>query len=204
MATDFEADIQGKAPPMTPGRAALIGLMDRYLAAFLDPFITLLELHKLMYFLCEAGEESVSKLHFQKGPYGPYARNLRHVLNEMEGHYISGYGDGGDTPDKTLRLVPGAREEAEAILKAHQHTQRHFEQVIDLIEGFETSFGLELLGTVHWVATRNGATTFDEVMRETYAWNRRKFQFTKHHLGVAWDVLHEKNWLSDDRQRQYA
>ena len=42
-------------PKMTPGRAALVGLMDRYLDALLDPFVTLLEVHKLMYFLQVAG-----------------------------------------------------------------------------------------------------------------------------------------------------
>lgn len=44
--------------------------------------------------------------------YGPYAENLRHVLNEIEGHYISGYADGEDKPDKILQLVPGATEES--------------------------------------------------------------------------------------------
>jgi len=41
---------------MTAGRAALVELMHRYLAGLLDPFVTLLEVHKLMYFLQEAGE----------------------------------------------------------------------------------------------------------------------------------------------------
>lgn len=47
---------QGTAPKMTLGRAALLGLMRRYLSAVMDPAITLLELHKLMYFMQEAGE----------------------------------------------------------------------------------------------------------------------------------------------------
>ena len=38
-------------PAMTPGRAALVGLVDRYLRVGLDPIVTLLEIHKLMYFL---------------------------------------------------------------------------------------------------------------------------------------------------------
>jgi O-acetyl-ADP-ribose deacetylase (regulator of RNase III) len=45
-----------KVPEMTPGRAALVGLMDRYLAGLLDPFVSLLEVHKRMYFMQEAGE----------------------------------------------------------------------------------------------------------------------------------------------------
>ena len=42
-------------PEMTDGRAALIGLMHRYLGGLLDPFVSLLEVHKLMYFLQVAG-----------------------------------------------------------------------------------------------------------------------------------------------------
>ena len=49
-------------PEMTPGRAALIGLMHQYLGGLLDPFVTLLEVHKLMYFLQEAGEPLNLKL----------------------------------------------------------------------------------------------------------------------------------------------
>ena len=36
---------------MTGGKAALILLMDRYLRGLLDPFVTLLEVHKLLYFM---------------------------------------------------------------------------------------------------------------------------------------------------------
>ena len=38
-----------KVPTMTPGRAALVSLIQRYLSGLLDPFVTLLEIHKLMY-----------------------------------------------------------------------------------------------------------------------------------------------------------
>ena len=43
------------APKMTAGRAVLVGLMDRYLLGLLDPFVTLLEVHKLMYFHAGCG-----------------------------------------------------------------------------------------------------------------------------------------------------
>ena len=43
-------------PKMTRGRAALVGLMHRYLGGLLDPSVTLLEVHKLMYFMQMSGE----------------------------------------------------------------------------------------------------------------------------------------------------
>jgi O-acetyl-ADP-ribose deacetylase (regulator of RNase III) len=45
-----------EVPTMTPGRAALVGLVHRYLGGLLDPFAILLEVHKLMYFMQAAGE----------------------------------------------------------------------------------------------------------------------------------------------------
>ena len=44
-----------KAAKMTQGRAALICLMDLYVRGLLDPFVTLLEVHKLMYFHAGGG-----------------------------------------------------------------------------------------------------------------------------------------------------
>ena len=41
---------------MTAGRAALVGLLDRYLPGLPDSFVTLLEAHNLMYFMQAAGE----------------------------------------------------------------------------------------------------------------------------------------------------
>ena len=77
---------------MTPGRAALLGLMRRYLGGLMDTSVSLLEVHKLMYFLQETGEPL--GLDYAKAPYGPYAKNLRHVLSRIEGHFVTGALDG--------------------------------------------------------------------------------------------------------------
>src|SRR6266446_1192462 len=158
---------RGKPPRMTAGRAALIGLVRRYLAGLMDPSVTLLEVHKLMYFMQEAGEPL--RLRYVPAVYGPYAENLRHVLREIEGHFISGFANGGEAPDRELALVPGATEDAEAFLANHGPTKARFERVAELVQGFETPFGLELLSTVHWVATRGGARSESEVVAATYA-----------------------------------
>lgn len=183
----------GPAPEMTPGRAALVGLIDRYLAGLLDPFVTLLEVHKLMYFMQEAGEPL--RLRLAKGPYGPYAENLRHVLNAVEGHYVTGYGSGGDAPEKPLELLPGAIEAARATLAERAETQKRFERVVELVEGFESPFGLELLATVHWVMARDGASSEDDVVAATYAWGDRKRQFTPRQIQLGRQVLIDQGWL---------
>ena len=182
-----------EVPKMTPGRAALVALIHRYLNGLMDPFVTLLEVHKLMYFMQEAGEPL--RLQFAKAPYGPYAENLRHVLNAVEGHLISGYANGGDKPDKQLELVPGAFRDAEAFLSDQRETINRFDRVGSLVEGFETPFGLELLATVHWVSTREHAIGAEDAAAKVYAWSERKNRFSPDQIQIAYDTLHANGWL---------
>lgn len=182
-------------PKMTAGRAALVSLLDRYLFGLLDPFVTSLEAHKLMYFLQAAGEPL--KLRFQKGTDGPSAENLRHVLNAIEGRFVSGYSDGDDATGKQLQLKPGALEEARAFLADNADTQARVARVSDLADGFESAFGLELLSTVHWVAANDAQTAdLDEIVRRTYGWNERKKQFSRRQIEIAVRVLSKKGWMS--------
>ena len=185
---------QKETPKMTAGRAVLIELIQRYLKGLLDPSISLLEVHKLLYFMQEAGEPL--RLKYQKAHYGPYAQNLRHVLNALEGHFISGYADGGDFPEKELQLVPGAIEEARDFLEKHPSTRQRFERVSRLVEGFESPQGLELLSTVHWVNRHEQVKNSKDVIEAIYSWNDRKRQLTARQISIAEKVLDRQNWLT--------
>ena len=193
---DGRANRSSNVPSMTPGRAVLVRLMHRYLGGLLDPFVTLLEVHKLMYFMQEAGEQL--RLNYRKAQYGPYAPNMGHVLKAIEGHLISGYADGGDAPGKQLELVPGAVADANTFLELHPATRSHFDRVSELVEGFESPFGLELLSTVHWVASMRPSATEEEVIAQAYAWGDQKRQFTERQIRLALQRLKEKGWLEAD------
>lgn len=188
-------------PAMTPGRAVVVSLMERYLRGLLDPFVTLLEVHKLLYFM-QVAEESL-RLRFTAAPHGPYAENLRHLLLSMEGYMISGYGDGGDFPQKQLELVPGAVNEAQHFLEYQKDTRKRFDRVAELVAGFESPFGLELLSTVHWVCTRGARRekiipkNMDELVQYIYRWSPCKRQFSPRQIALAYEVLIQKNWLPD-------
>ena len=182
-----------KVPNMTPGRAVLIELMSRYLAAVMDPFVSLLEIHKLMYFMQEAGENL--RLKYEKAPYGPYAKNLRPVLNIIEGHFISGYGDAEDDPGRPIELLPGVTGAAAEFIGSLPETQARFDRVAQLIHGFETPFGMELLATVHWVCIREDAKTGEEAVARTHAWNDRKKAFDPKQIHLAREVLASRGWL---------
>lgn len=184
-----------EVPTMTPGRAALVGLIQQYLEGLMDPFITLIEVHKLMYFMQEAGEPL--RLKYAKALYGPYAENLRHVLRDIEGHLISGYADGGDAPDKILELVPGAVSDAQEFLSRSEHTKENFERVQKLVRGFESPFGLELLATVHWVATKQHANDLRSVEDAVYEWGPRKRIFSKRQIAIAYEALTANHWMGE-------
>lgn len=183
-----------KVPAMTPGRAVLVELMSRYLTAVMDPFITLLEIHKLLYFMQEAGEGL--RLQYEKAPYGPYSKNLRHLLSLVEGHFISGYGDAEDDPNKPIALLPGIADLAKRFIEAHPESRSRFEQVAKLIHGFETPFGMELLATVHWVCAKEGAATAGEAIERTYAWSERKKSFDPKQIRLAHQILVSQNWIA--------
>lgn len=181
-----------KVPNMTAGRAALVSLTQRYLSGMLDPIVTLLEIHKLMYFLQESGEPL--RLKYVKDHFGPFARNLSHVFNAVEGHLLSGYADGGDKPDKQIRIVPGAETEAGVFLEQRPETIQRISRVAELIDGFETPFGMELLSTVHWLA-KNEADTLRDVVDRTYAWSSHKRKFSQRQIEMAFERLINKCWL---------
>ena len=117
------------------------------------------------------------------------------MLNAIEGHLVSGYADGGDAPSKQLELVPGAVEDARAFLANRIESRTRFERVSDLVEGFESSFGMELLSTVHWVVHEEGARTLEDVEQLSYGWNARKRRFSRRQLKIAVEVLSRKGWI---------
>ena len=186
-------EVKTKRPRMTAGRAAILKVLDTYRA--LEYGLSRIEVQKLAYFLQEAGEELT--LSFVKHRYGPYSEELRHALNSMEGHFIRGLGDG--VVEAEIEPVEDALAEAEEFVKANGHAalEKHVERVAQLIEGFQSPYGMELLATVHWVATREaGVHTFDQVLGAVKSWNERKASIMQDaHLRAAWDRLSEQRWL---------
>ncbi len=98
-------------------------------------------------------------------------------------------------PNTELRLVPGAVSDALDSLRDDGETKARVDRVANLVEGFETPFGLELLATVHWVATRDSLNDLDAVVSKTYAWGDRKRKFSESQIELAFKVLANKGWL---------
>ena len=180
-------------PKMTLSRALYIRLMQQY--ADMAYRLTLLEIQKLAYFLQESGEPL--RLNYVAHVYGPYAHNLNKVMEMFEGHFTRGYGD-SQKPDVEIELLSGAAEESERFLAGSQNSVSRLKRVADVIEGFETPYGMELLASVHWIAVhqRPEATNADEAVKSVQEWNDRKRRmFKPDHIRIAWARLEEQGWL---------
>jgi O-acetyl-ADP-ribose deacetylase (regulator of RNase III) len=179
-------------PKMTVARALFVKLVQQYTRFAYR--LTLLEIQKLAYFLQESGLDL--KLRYVKHLYGPYAHNLNKVLEILEGHYIRGYGD-TQKPDVEITLLPDADKEADRFLQLHPNAMPNLERVADLVDGFETPYGMELLSSVHWIAVHDREASDAEGAIVAMAnWNERKQRlFKADHIHLAWERLQAEDWL---------
>jgi O-acetyl-ADP-ribose deacetylase (regulator of RNase III) len=184
-----------ECPQMNPLRANVIRVLGEY--CVLGYELTLLEIHKLLYFMQFGGEPL--RLRFSKDRYGPYADNLRHVMNLFEGHFVQGYGEGRNRPTTPIKLLPQAVEQANEVSRRNPDSGREerLQRVFRLIEGFESPYGMELLASVHWVAREIGQLDdSDALVAAIHGWNDRKRKIMKReHIEVAWQRLKTEGWL---------
>jgi len=195
------AEIAAPAQParLTRGRALLIKLVQAY--GVPGYRLGKVEIQKLCYFLQIAGEPL--QLPYSKGKYGPYARNLDHVLVDMEGTFIRGVGD--LTGQAAIELCAGAADKADALLDSDDEALRRLARVRRLIRGFESPYGLELLATVHWVVVREGARTLDAATQSVQSWSaRKKARYQPEHIAKVWRRLEAEGWLHEDPSRAAA
>jgi O-acetyl-ADP-ribose deacetylase (regulator of RNase III) len=181
-------------PNMTLARALFIQLLEIY--EIPGYRLTKIEIQKLAYFLQEAGESL--KLNYVKHQFGPYADNLNHVLQRLDGHFIRGYGD--RSQQSQMYVLPEGKKAAHNYLKQHPEANERLEKVSNLITGFETPYGMEMLATIHWVVTKEepqAAEDCEKVIALVQQWNDRKRKlFKPSHLQKAWERLKQQNWFS--------
>jgi O-acetyl-ADP-ribose deacetylase (regulator of RNase III) len=192
--TADQVQVNTSKPAMTRARALVISVFDRY--GIPGYRLGRLEAQKLAYLLQEAGETGL-KLEFKAHHYGPYADKLNHALQRIDGHYIKGYGDRAQ--QSQIYVLPQGREAAAAFLAEHGDANQRLEQVSQLIEGFETPYGMEMLATLHWVAKQNpqAAVDAEAAIAEVQVWSDRKRNlFKPSHLQKAWQRLKDQGWLS--------
>jgi O-acetyl-ADP-ribose deacetylase (regulator of RNase III) len=178
---------------LTPARALIAELVRRYWVLGME--CSLLEIQKLAWFLERAIEryspgDNPLNLQFVAHKYGPYANRLDHLLNNLDGSYLhceKRISDADpldviwfDDERKTF-LQAYLKSEAKPYTDALEHTA-------DLIDGFESPFGMELLATVDWLLTRENVAPNVPALREGL----------RHWRGGP-DAAERKDRLFDDR-----
>ncbi len=185
--------VNTRLPHLTRPRALLLALMDQYLLG--DDDLVLLVAHKLAYFLQAAGEPL--NLNFEQARYGPYAEKLNKVLEVLEGHFTQGY-DGSRQPYGDLALLPGTAQAAKQFLAQEAVELGAYQRVNELIVGFDSPYGLELLSSVHWgmVSAQPPLKTLPEIEAYIAEWNERKSKiFKPAHIEVALNQLIRLGWV---------
>lgn len=188
-------EVNTSKPRMTLARAAIVKALDAYVHVGYG--LGKLEVQKLVYFMQLVGV-SFPRIVFVKEKYGPYSETLRHALENMEGHYIHGLGDG--VVEAEIEPTKTAQLEATSFLEQELEGQSIIDavaRVADLIDGFQSAYGMELLATVHWVAANAPlATNPDEALAAVQEWSPRKAGLMQAaHVNAAWARLSAQSFI---------
>lgn len=171
------------APKMTNSRALVVALILEYTRRrqIIEPWedsrgASHLEIQKLMYFASQLVPKM--RLRFVEGKYGPYSDVVRVMLQEMEGSYLHGYGDGND---RVLALEPiEVTDQGLAAIRAFEPEGEAGEfdwvirTVMDRVAGFEGAYPIELLASVDWAMKRLGSDDVTKVTEYVQNWTTRK------------------------------
>ena len=145
---------------LTPARALIAEIIRRYWVLGIE--CSLLEVQKLAYFL----ERYVEKLRlnnpldlrFEADKYGPYAPRLTHLLNGLDGSYLHCDKRLGDaSPFDVIWFDESKRDKIAAYLNSGEAKQYQaaLDATTELIDGFESPLGMELLATLDWLIHKN-------------------------------------------------
>jgi O-acetyl-ADP-ribose deacetylase (regulator of RNase III) len=161
---------------LTPARALVAELVRRYWILGIE--CSLLEIQKLAYFL----ERSVEKLglnnpldlRFQADKYGPYAPRLTHLLDGLDGSYLHcGKRIGDASPFDVVWFEDAKRDKVAAYLGSGEAKAflPALEATAELIDGFESPLGMELLATIDWLVQKDGiAADRDSIKTALKTW----------------------------------
>jgi O-acetyl-ADP-ribose deacetylase (regulator of RNase III) len=185
---DVAAPIPTDRPKMTLVRAVVVELVRRY-SELSGEGVTRLEIHLLAYFAQVAGVPL--KLSFGQTQHGPSAENLNLVLKAIVGHFFCESTDEFGT--SVIRAHESVFDDVALCLVEHLEVRSHIDRVLDLAEGFESPYALELLSKLHFAASQG--TPLDQINDVVRSWSDCNDRlFTDHHLGVAIAHLKALGW----------
>jgi O-acetyl-ADP-ribose deacetylase (regulator of RNase III) len=144
---------------LTPARALVAESIRRYWILGIE--CTLLEIQKLAYFL-EGSVQALQlhdplKLQFAADRYGPYSDRLRHLLNSLDGSYLHSEKRIADAaPLDVIWFDEARKDELREYLEGSEASGYRpvLERTLNIIRGFESPLGMEVLATLDWLISR--------------------------------------------------
>jgi O-acetyl-ADP-ribose deacetylase (regulator of RNase III) len=194
---------------LTPARAMIAELVRQYWVMGME--CSLLEIQKLAWFLERTIENSNTleqkndlktikenplDLQFEAHLYGPYADRLRHLLEHLDGSYL--HSDKRISDSEPLDVIwfnDSETDHLSTYLKSAEAKPyiASLQQTCELIDGFESPFGMELLSTLDWLIYKQGiAPNLDAIKQGIQHWPAGEYSAQR------------KTKLFDDRAIQIA
>jgi O-acetyl-ADP-ribose deacetylase (regulator of RNase III) len=144
---------------LTPARALIAELIRRYWILGIE--CSLIEIQKLAWFLERVIEQQALQnplsLTFKPHNYGPYSDSLRHLLDALDGSYLKSEKRLADAKPLDVIWFDDSKRD-----RVHDYLQTEgkdylptLEMTSQIIDGFESPYGLELLATVDWLITKD-------------------------------------------------
>ena len=183
---------------LTPARALVAEMVRRY--CVLGMGCTVLEVQKLAWFITRgaavSGLNDPLNLSYAAHLYGPYSDKLRMLLNSLDGSYLHcerRLADAGPTSEIWFEESKGAFVSAYLQSEGKEYKPA-LEWATQMIRGFESPLGMELLATVDWLLHEDGyAATVSDVRAGLKSWGRgrdRKLRiFDDRLIGMALERL---------------
>lgn len=191
---------------LTPARALVAEIIRQYWILGIE--CTMLEIQKLAWFL----ERNIEKcapdnpldLRFEANKFGPFATRLNHLLNALDGSYLhcnKRIADAG--PMDIIWFDDNKKDYLKTYLKSSEVKPyvKALETTSQVIDGFESPLGMELLATVDWLLEKNKCPArLDEIKKGLQHWpggpesGQRKMKvFNDRLINIALDRLTTMN-----------
>jgi O-acetyl-ADP-ribose deacetylase (regulator of RNase III) len=183
---------------LTPARALMAEMIRRYEVLGFD--CSILEAQKLAWFLAV----SIQRLNlvnpiaddFAANRYGPYSDRIRHLLDSLDGSYLTCERRVADArPFDPIRFRHDRQDRISAYLTSPEASlyRPALDRASEVIDGFQSPHGLELLATADWLHRKSGVALATDAMIAAIAnWpgpegaaERKARIFSRRHVEVA-------------------
>lgn len=181
---------------LTPARAMLLFILFDLVKS--GEFVSEFASEKVCYFLQRFGAEKYFKLNYSANFYGPYSGKVKHVLNYLNGSYVMGYAGKDKKPFEQLSLLMETEKKVDEYIDSDIELKEIVENTSAFLNGFYSSFGLELLSTVDYIA-QSKKTADKETIKYTISnWsNRKKTMFSNDkYIDISISHLQKSQLLS--------